>query len=306
MGVWAPGGLPMRFPADSAFVIAPGSKIVAQMHYNTLAAAPAPDQTELQLAYLPTEPQLRVTMPILNGFFDIPAGDPAYRAEFTYEITDEQPKQIFSVMPHMHLLGTNIDLRRERDGEETCVVRIDDWDFHWQQFYDLQESEFIEVRAGDVLRYSCVWDNSTGDQPVAFGEGTLDEMCLHVVAMVEPYVEDAPASMCEGFTECFEQSCQPDDGVCFFGCGAQSTDECGGCLLQGFSACAQSLCPSEMSAVIACLGANCNADLGDVAAIQACLANECATEFDAEWACMGPQVLAGACNADLGPCGIEY
>ena len=317
MGVWAPGGLPMRFPADSAFVIPQGSRIVAQMHYNAVAGPPTPDQTELHLAYLDGEPQLRVTMPILNGFFTIPAGDPAYRVEFEYAITGEQPKQIFSVMPHMHLLGRTIDVRRVRDDDETCVARVNDWEFQWQQFYDLKESEFIEVRAGDTLRYSCVFDNSAENEPivdgqqqtpgpVGFGEGTLDEMCLNVVAMVEPFVADGPAPMCEGFNQCFEQNCTPDDGVCFFECGAQGTPECSGCVLENFAACGQAVCPSEMAAVVTCLGTSCDADLSDIAGIQACLANECAAPFDAAWACIGPKLLAGECNDNFAPCGIEY
>lgn len=315
MGVWAPGGVPMRFPAGSAYVIEPGAKIVAQMHYDT-SVAPAPDRTELHLAYLSTEPQRRVTMPLLNGFFEIPAGDPAYAVDFEYAVEGE-PKQIFSVMPHMHLLGRTIDLRRERAGEEVCIARVDDWDFHWQQFYDLKDSEFVEVRAGDVLRYRCVFDNSAENQPivdgqrrepglVSFGESTLDEMCLNVVAMLEPYVEEGPASVCEGVDECYAQSCEPSDGPCFLGCGVQGGDECGGCILQGLAACGMRLCPSEAQAVIACLVSSCDADLSDVEAIQSCLANQCAVEFDAEWACLEPSLSGGECNQDFSPCGLEY
>lgn len=316
MGVWAPGGLPMRFPADSAFVIPQGARIVAQMHYNTVGAPNEPDETELHLAYLDGEPQRRVTMPILNGFFEIPAGDPAYRVEFEYPIDSEQPKQIFSVMPHMHLLGRSIDLHRVRDGEETCVARVDDWDFHWQQFFDLEASEFVEVRAGDTLRYGCTFDNSAENQPivdgqqqapgpVGFGEGTLDEMCLNVVAMLEPFVADQPASACEGFDPCYTQNCTPDDGACLFGC-AQESSECSGCVLENFAACGQSVCPAEMGGVLACLGSSCDADLSDIAAIQACLTNECAAEFDVAWACIGPKLLAGECNVNFAPCGIEF
>lgn len=316
MGVWAPGGVPMRFPADSAYVIEPGSKIVAQMHYNTSGAAPTPDRTELHLAYLPEEPRLRVTMPLLNGFFEIPAGDPAYAVEFAYEVEGE-PKQIFSVMPHMHLLGRTIDLRRDRAGEEVCIARVDDWDFHWQQFYDLKDDELVEVRAGDVLRYRCVFDNSAENQPivdgrprepgpVGFGEGTLDEMCLNVVAMIEPYVEEEPAAVCEQVDACYAESCAPADGACFLGCGVQESSECGGCILQGLGSCGMRLCPGEAGAVIACLTSSCGADLSDVDALQGCLANECKAEFDAEWACLEPRLLAGECNEDFAPCGLEY
>ena len=203
-------------------------------------------QAEAGYLYLTGEPELRVTMPILNGFFTIPGGDPAYKAEFTYEVKGE-PRKIFSVMPHMHLLGQTIDLRLDRGGEETCVARVDDWEFHWQQFYDLKPEEFLEVREGDILRYSCVFDNSAENQPivdgeqqaprtVGFGEGTLDEMCLNVVAMIEPF-KAAPAAVCGGFGECFDQSCMPDDGACFLGCAVQEPEPCGGCVLRGTRLC---------------------------------------------------------------------
>ena len=45
---------------------------------------------------------------------------------------------------------------------------------------------------------------------------------------------------------------------------------------------------------------------GDVAAVQGCLADVCEAEFDAEWACLGPQLLDGGCSTDLAPCDIEY
>lgn len=315
MGVWAPGGLPMQFPAKSAFELEAGAKIVAQMHYNTAGPPPGPDMTELHLAYLAGEPELRVTMPILNGFFTIPGGDPAYKVEFTYEVKGE-PKKIFSVMPHMHLLGQTIDLRLDRGGEETCVARVDDWEFHWQQFYDLKPEDFPEVREGDILRYSCVFDNSAENQPivdgvqqvprpVGFGEGTLDEMCLNVVAMIEPF-KPATATVCGGLDECFDQSCMPDDGACFLGCAVQEPEPCGGCVLQAISSCGQALCPAQLESVITCLTANCKADVSDIAAVQGCLAEECEAEFDAEWACLGPQLLDGGCSTELAPCDVEY
>ncbi|MBL8969069.1 MAG: hypothetical protein JNK56_00725 [Myxococcales bacterium] len=77
-------------------------------------------------------------------------------------------------------------------------------------------------------------------------------------------------------------------------------------MLQAISTCGQALCPAEVESVIACLTANCKADLSDVAAVQGCLADVCEAEFDAEWACLGPQLLDGGCSTDLAPCDIEY
>lgn len=129
-------------------------------------------------------------------------------------------------------------------------------------------------------------------------------MCLNVVAMIEPF-QAAPSTLCGGLDACFEQTCTPDDGACYLGCAVQEPDACGGCVLQGIAACGQTLCATEVEAVIACLGANCAADLSDVGAVQGCLAGVCKAEFAAEWACLGPQLLAGACNTDLAPCDLE-
>lgn len=318
MGVWAPGGLPVQFPVDSAFVVEPGSKIVAQMHYFTGGGVSGPDDSQLQLATRVEPPQLRVSMPLLSGFFEIPADEPAHTVEFSLDIEDEQPKQIFSVMPHMHLLGQEIELSRERDGEQTCITRIEDWDFDWQQFYAMREDEFVELRAGDRLRYSCTFDNSAENQPivdgeqqpsgpVAVGEGTLDEMCLHVVAMVEPYVEDEqPQTPCPGIVDCVEQSCEPSDGQCFLGCSEAEPSACGGCLLPALNGCGAKFCPEEADAVVTCLALNCDADFTDFDALRACLTGVCAPEFEASWACYSPHLYAGECSAEFGPCGIEW
>ena len=46
---WAPGSTGKDFPAGTGIRIDPGSKIVIQVHYNTLNAEPVPDQTALTL-----------------------------------------------------------------------------------------------------------------------------------------------------------------------------------------------------------------------------------------------------------------
>ena len=59
-------------------------------------------------------------------------------------------------------------------------------DFHWQGQYLFVEP--LQIARGDVLRMSCVWDNSLSDDPryVVWGEGTSDEMCFGTLLALKP------------------------------------------------------------------------------------------------------------------------
>jgi hypothetical protein len=70
------------------------------------------------------------------------------------------------------------------NGEPTCLIRIDDWDFNWQGAYRYVAP--VDVPAGSLLSLSAYYDNSSAnprnpnDPPkaVSWGEATTDEMCL--------------------------------------------------------------------------------------------------------------------------------
>lgn len=315
MGVWVPGSQPQRFPADSAFVLEAGAKIVAQVHYNVLGGALEADQTELHLATTDTAPSYRVTMPVLSGFFTIDAGDPAASVEFELPITYDSPKQLFSVLPHMHLLGSDISLERERDGQSECIVDVHDWAFDWQEVYRLRDDDFVELAAGDTLRYRCTYDNSAENQPVVngrqrtpidvqTGEGTLDEMCVLVVGMIEPYVPDAAVD-CSAAQTCYA-SCPAGDASCFLGCVDQSGLECAACLLPGMASCNQTDCADFQTAQMACLATHCVLDITDFGAIRDCLTGPCAGAYQDTFACLEPHLEAGACSSSFTGCGFSF
>ena len=308
MGVWVPGAVPQRFPDDSAFVIPRGSKIVAQMHYNTISADAAPDQTALQMSFSSDPPRFQVTMPILAGQLNIEAGDPASVQELSFVNRTSSTRQIVSVMPHMHVLGTSIDLWRVRDGQETCIVQVDDWEFNWQQFYDLKDDEFIELAPGDELRFTCTYDNSAANQPVIngeqieprdvhFGEGTLDEMCVQIIALIEPFkAEGQEGGACGGFSEC-NQACDGADPYCFLTCAINSGEGCAQCVFQGLNACGGRLCRPQLSPVIACL-TSCEDEIGT------CLYETCRPEYEIFWECMEAPIQEGQCEAEFSSCDL--
>ena len=97
------------------------------------------------------------------------------------------PLTVLSVSGHMHELGRSFRLElNPRSEAPQLLLDIPRWDFHWQdQFYFVEP---LKISKGDVLRMTCVWDNSLSDDPryVVWGEGTSDEMCFGSVLALKP------------------------------------------------------------------------------------------------------------------------
>jgi hypothetical protein len=209
LGAWAPGERAQIFPAGTGLKVKPGSKIVLQVHYNTLASEAVEDHTRMYFQVEREVPQPAVMLPWLSPFwFDggmrIPAGQPDVKHSFAFNpsLVVGAPLQIFMPMLHMHQLGKSGRLSIFRGGkrdQETCLLDIDRWDFDWQLSYPLAEP--IMLNRGDELNIECHWDNTPENQPringeplpvreVNWGEGTRDEMCLGVFYLAKPVSSD--------------------------------------------------------------------------------------------------------------------
>lgn len=209
LSVWAPGITGGFLPEGTGVRVEPGSKIIMQMHYNTINSAPMPDQSSLDIHYVSEVEREAVTIFFLDldwypsGGMPIPAGDPNVTVQYTGNfdwpmrfvgaedagVIAEEPFALHSAFMHQHVLGKaqSIELIRE-DGTEIMLVDIRDWDFDWQDEYFFEEE--IIVYPGDQFRLTCTWDNSPEKQQfidgkqiepryTEFGEGTTDEMCVN-------------------------------------------------------------------------------------------------------------------------------
>jgi hypothetical protein len=88
----------------------------------------------------------------------------------------ETPQLIMGVRAHMHKLGSEMYINREGEDGSDCLVRIERYDFDWQRSYFLKEP--VPLLPGDKLDVRCVYDTTSADGTVTWGEGTEDEMCL--------------------------------------------------------------------------------------------------------------------------------
>jgi hypothetical protein len=198
LGSWAPGRGADSYAEGTGIKVEPGSKVIIQVHYNTLVAGKLPDRTTIDLKLESTVAkegriQLVTNFAWVGGqAMEIPAFEPDVVHSFTLDptqaFTGGNPFRIYKVAVHMHTLGTRGRLWIERAGGATeCLLDIPHWNFHWQGAYT--PTETIDVQPGDKMGIECHFDNSPANQPIVggqqqvpknvyWGEGTTDEMCL--------------------------------------------------------------------------------------------------------------------------------
>lgn len=196
IGGWAPGSLGSDFPSGTGILVPEGAKLVLQVHYNTLSAPPEPDRTSVVLRLDEAVERRAIMMPwadidwVVGHAMEIPphgkdvvhswSFDPTAVLGFLSDgaFTPNQPITLHSASLHMHTFGKRARTVIERsDGSEACLLSIDRWNFHWQGAYGFEEPKVLSP--GDFLNLECTWDNPTND-PLNWGEGTGDEMCLGV------------------------------------------------------------------------------------------------------------------------------
>jgi len=187
--IWTPGNQPMQTSPEIAVPIAPGAKLVMQIHYHPAGRTHAPDRTGIDLRlssewprrmYFVTAVGNASAAPVLlpgDGDIDAPrflipknVADHSEHMRFTIpppksgEPTDVR---LFSANPHMHLVGTHISAKIERpaargtDPKTECLAN-GGWNFDWQRTYqyDAPLDLLPSVTAGDVIDVQCKWDNT--------------------------------------------------------------------------------------------------------------------------------------------------
>ncbi|MEZ4399230.1 MAG: hypothetical protein R3B06_04380 [Kofleriaceae bacterium] len=236
LGVWTPGNQPIDLPRGVAAPLLAGSLIVIQIHYHPGGRVTnAPDATAVDLRLDTVRPtQLYTATAVGNAGrapdllpgpadrgapeFRIPAGSAEHRESMRFTIGAlDAPLPLLSAYPHMHYVGTGIDVEIAR-AAPTAAQPADEclysggWNFDWQRsyLYDAPIEALPTVATGDVIDVSCTYDNTVRnpfvqralaeaglDAPidVVLGEETLDEMCLGIFGVAVPFPPAArPAS----------------------------------------------------------------------------------------------------------------
>ncbi|HVI02288.1 MAG TPA: hypothetical protein VM869_26425, partial [Enhygromyxa sp.] len=216
---WVPGGLPMEPPDGVGISVPANARLILNVHYHATGGAAETDEgTGLALRWTTEQPEYSSLFTLLGapgagdsltGPLQIPPGASGHVEEYEWVVSyggqpfpDSIEARIWAVASHMHKVA--VDMRvaiEDRDtGVETCLLQTPDWDFNWQRVYeyDALADQGFRVKAGDIVRIRCTYEN-TLDNPavvealgelglsdpieVNMGEGTLDEMCLTAIGV---------------------------------------------------------------------------------------------------------------------------
>lgn len=192
LGGWSPGARPVLLPEGVAVRIPRGSKrIVMQVHYSPHFGKVLPDRTEIGLYLAKGEVTKELQYGVLdNDDFVIPAGDPDHLVQA--DTTIPAQVEIYSVYPHMHLLGRTMNLEAVLpDGTRQCMISIPAYDFNWQGAYLYRTP--LTLPRGTRLHLEAHYDNSAENlrnpssppKDVHYGEASTDEMCLALFGYVQ-------------------------------------------------------------------------------------------------------------------------
>jgi len=191
---WIPGNKTRFFPQGISNFILPNSKVLLQMHYGP-SPVDSEDSTVVNIFYNDkTERFIKgwVISPndIKDGPFYIPSGTKkTFHAQFRV-VADWS---LISVTPHAHWLGKKWEVFAVHpNGDTTNLIRINDWDFNWQNFFSFKK--FIKLEKGTIIYCNATYDNTEKNyrnpnrplKNVSWGESSKDEMFLFYFSYV-PY-----------------------------------------------------------------------------------------------------------------------
>jgi hypothetical protein len=205
IGGWAVGGMPEKLPEGLAIKLPKGNDLILQSHFHP-SGKKAVEQTTLGI-HLSKEPPKRTIVPIqlpplfgVAAGIDIPAGQKAWTLadEFTFPCDVEA----VTVGGHAHMLLKSMTMQAEiAGGEPVRLLRIDDWDFDWQNRYTFRD--LVAIPKDAKLKAELVYDNSK-DNPnnpnkppkrVRWGRESTDEMGSITLMVVPKDEADLPALM---------------------------------------------------------------------------------------------------------------
>jgi mono/diheme cytochrome c family protein len=170
------------YPKGQAKRLKVGATLIFQMHYTT-NGHPSKDRSKIGLIFAKEPPQheLRTGM-IANAQFVIPPGEANQQVEA--EATFTEDIKVWTMHPHMHLRGKDMQFRAEYpDGQSEVLLNVPRFDFGWQSDFWLAQP--ISLPKGSKLHVTAHFDNSrtNANNPdptatVRWGDQTWEEMMI--------------------------------------------------------------------------------------------------------------------------------
>lgn len=161
---WVPGNFAIEFPKGSGKKIHKDTDLILNIHYSPNAREGQTDQSKVNF-YFSKDSALREVYSlaiaedhISNPPFEIKANE----KKTFYSTFGPIPIDIsaVAVLPHMHFLGKTFKaFAVTPDGEAIFLVKIDRWDFNWQDTY--QFKKLLKIPKGSTILIEASFDNTS-------------------------------------------------------------------------------------------------------------------------------------------------
>jgi hypothetical protein len=191
LGGWSPGYQAPIYPDGFAFKLAGTyDDLIIQNHY-PLGSAGQSDSSlvHIKLADSSSNPRTLVRWELINHYNTLLNGPlfiPANEERTFYARYDlQEPMTVLSVAPHMHLIGSSIEVKARLPwGDTIGIVKVDDWNFEWQLEYEFRQP--LTLPPGTMIVAKAVYDNTEDNpqnpydppQDIEAGPNSTDEMLL--------------------------------------------------------------------------------------------------------------------------------
>ena len=195
---WAPGTVPNEVADHLAWRLEPGTDLVLKTHL-VPRGEPTPVQVSVGFFFADTAPAATPAVVQLGSqTIDIPARASAHVVEDRYRLPFDV--DLLAVYPHAHFLARQVEgYAVLPGGARRPLIRIDDWDFAWQDEYRYAEPPRLPAGTEVVMRF--VFDNSAGNpsnpsrppRRVRFGPQSTDEMAELMLQVLPVDPADRPA-----------------------------------------------------------------------------------------------------------------
>ncbi len=178
---WAPGKSVFQAAPGMAWQLEPGTDLILHLH---LRPSGRVEEVGAEIGFYQANrpPERRPALLRLGSeTLDIPAGESDYVAEDSLLLPVDV--ELLSLFPHAHFLAREMHASATfPDGVRRCLLRIERWDFNWQDEYRFVQP--VALPRGTRLAMRYVYDNSPESpaneqgppRRVVFGPNASDEM----------------------------------------------------------------------------------------------------------------------------------
>ncbi len=196
---WIPGSSPIEFHPGIGFNMPEKGVIILTMHYAPSAVADT-DQSHINFFYSNQPIQQRVGTISLGsggiGTISPPLEIPPEEVKsFKVKVSIREAMDLLYVWPHMHLIGKSFSSYALTNAGDTInLVRINQWDFNWQEAYRFEEP--LHIPAGSTFVVEGTFDNTSDnptnpfDPPRTIYSDGLMQTTNEMLSLILIYIED--------------------------------------------------------------------------------------------------------------------